>query len=63
MSGMPATSRIGVVLSKLSWLGRTTDCRAYRVSTVPKSAARFSQMYIKPNAAHTPHAEKLQRKK
>src|SRR5258708_38021010 len=62
-SGMSAKARIGEVNRHPCFVGMTTVSSPSLMRLVPKKDARDSQIKTRPSAAHTPHAEKLQRKK
>ena len=56
-------ARTGEASAQLRRVGRFSDCLPSFTTCVPTIAAIDSQTKIRPNAAHTLQAEKLQRKK
>src|SRR6478752_7471050 len=62
-SGTAANSRTGELIRQLVLFGIDTDSRPIFTVSAPINAAIDSQTNNRPSAAHTPHAEKLQRKK
>src|SRR5215831_6296751 len=62
-SGISASASTGELSCQLFCVGITMASRPTLTVSVPSSEAIDSQTYNKPSAAHTPHAEKLQRKK
>src|SRR3954447_7530911 len=61
--GTIASSKAGDAFCHDRPVGSTMISRPSFRSRVPNAAASVSHTYARPIAAHTPHAEKLQRKK
>ena len=60
-SGMTASASTGAASPNARFVGRSTVVRPTVTCSRPISSASDSHAATRPSAAHTPHAEKLQR--